>query len=114
MLLLIITLLASSAILFGLTGIIISATERRAKKEILVQNRMITKGEIIDLAIAAEAAEAQEQFDAVVRRLRGVSNSGRLIFWIARDRIADARIHYGRDSQEYKNWVASYKAKYVM
>ena len=84
------------------------------KRETPFQIKPITKAEIIDLAIAAEAAKAQEQFDAVVGRLRGVTTVGWLIFCIARNRIADARTEFGPDSQRYQDWVASYRAKYVM
>lgn len=73
----------------------------------------LTRAEIIELAIAAEEAESQAQFVQVMGQLEGITTIGLLIFQIARDRIADARIRYGRHSRAYQNWLACYKTRYA-
>jgi hypothetical protein len=83
-------------------------------KKIPFQGNAISKAEIIELVIAAEAAESHEEFFEVVKRLRGVPPGGVLIFHIARNRIAEARLEFGRESHQYKDLVATFRIIYVM
>ncbi len=52
---------------------------------------------IIELVIAAKEAESQTQFAQVMNQFEGITNIGLLIFQVARDQIADARIRYARN-----------------